>query len=124
MPWQQSMGIIIHPLNQGGSSLRGPLLGAIPSIMFQAGQYVINRAIPWYGEKLCLLVVYSTSFPALLVGRPAAVRACPVQGCLAIWKTHHTHKAMLIEDTRNKHGWKGDEKCTWQTSLTKTPSKR
>jgi hypothetical protein len=87
---------------------------------------LLTRSIPWYGEKLCFVVVHSTSFPALLVGRPAAVRTCPVHGCLAKWNTHHhhTHKGMLIEDTRNKHGWKGDENCTGQTSLVKTPSKR
>jgi len=86
---------------------------------------LLTRSIPWYGEKLCFVVVHSTSFPALLVGRPAAVRACPVHGCLAKLNTHHhTHKGMLIEDTRNKHGWKGDENCSWQTSLIKTPSKR
>jgi hypothetical protein len=83
---------------------------------------LLTRAIPWYGEKLCFVVVHSTSFPALLVGRPAAVRACPVHS--AKWNTHHTHKGMLIEDTRNKHGCKGDENCTWRTSLIKTPSRR
>jgi hypothetical protein len=85
---------------------------------------LLMRAIPWYAQKLCFVVVHSTSFPALLVGRPAAALACPVHGCLAKWNTHHTHKGMLIEDTRNKHGWKGDENCTLQTSLTKTPGKR
>ncbi len=62
MPWLQSMGII-HPVNQGGSSLRVPVLGAIPSIMFQAGQYVVDEgySLVWREVVFCSCLQYIVS---------------------------------------------------------------
>lgn len=66
---------------------------------------LLTRSIPWYGEKLCFVVVHSTSFPALLVGRPAAVRAC----CgLAFWDcsppmgfTHHKAQGKQFDEPKH-----------------------
>ncbi len=63
MPWQQSMNII-HPVNQGGQQPERSILGgAIPSIMFQAHQYVVDEvySLVWREVVFCSCSQYIIS---------------------------------------------------------------